>query len=97
MLITIEHDIIVLCKTLYIFYMVECDFLRLTWDGLEREKISAKIGEKFWEENGGWLWYIDFFKILGEYTIILGMENGFVMIEKFKKFVGQYIKEKGER
>ena len=35
-----------------------------------------------------------FFKILGEYTIILGMENGFVMIEKFKKFVGQYIKEK---
>ena len=37
-----------------------------------------------------------FFKILGEYTIILGMENGFVMIEKFKKFVGQYIKEKGE-
>ena len=25
-----------------------------------------------------------FFKILGEYTIILGMENGFVMIKEFK-------------
>ena len=36
-----------------------------------------------------------FFKILGEYTIILGMENGFVMIKKFENR-GQYIKEKGE-
>ena len=46
---------IILCKTLYIFYMVGCNFLRLPQDGLEREKIGAKIGEKFWEENGGWL------------------------------------------
>ena len=25
-----------------------------------------------------------FFKILGEYTIIFGMKNGFVMIKKFE-------------
>ena len=70
MIITIR-----LCKTLYIFYMVEYDFLRLPQDSLEREKSGAKIGEKFWEENGGWLWYIDFFKNLGEYTIILAAKK----------------------
>lgn len=31
----------------------------------------------------------------GQYTIILGMKNGFVMIKELKN-CGQYIKEKGE-
>lgn len=52
---SIMNITIKLCKILCIFYMVGCDFLRLPQDSLEREKIGAKIGEKFWEENGGWL------------------------------------------
>lgn len=35
-----------------------------------------------------------FFKNLGEYTIILGMKNGFVMIKKFQKSVGNIYKIK---